>query len=600
MIIHVLDASSRRWRLAVVLIWLLWCAWYLYQRKAGIYWLALGDTDDNLRLLQVRSWLGGQGWYDLRQYKLDPPEGANIHWSRLVDLPLAALMLIGRLFLTALDAEKLAVAVAPLLPLLVVLGTVAITARRLIGAQAALAAVLITLLCQPTMAMFMPLRIDHHGWQLACLSIVVAGLVDPRPRRGGITVGLASALSLSIGLEMIIFIVISGAGITLRWIIDAREAGRLRHYAAALSFGVSAGYLGFASYANAALRCDALTPIWVSVMLAAGIVLFVLSLIRTDQLAVRFGGAAIGGAALAAGFALVWPQCLARPEGMLPELVTLWFRNIREVKPLYDQAWTTIIPASYAVVGIIGAPIATLVAARRGQAMVWLPIMLLTLLSGVMMLWQTRMSPAALLLGVPGATSLAMMLIRALARRTSPRVAAFAIILTIGGVSGLASPLLAVMAPAEPTSDFMVAVSTANRRCPTLPSLRPVAQRPATTIFTFVDLSPRLVAMTHHKAIAGPYHRNGNAILDVQHAFRGSADQARAIITRHGATLLLICPNMSESTIYKAQNPKGFYAQLSQGRVPDWLVPVTLPNQSPLRLWRVMPIPPATPHNRQR
>ena len=54
----------------------------------------------------------------------------------------------------------------------------------------------------PTLMMYAPMRIDHHGWQLACLALTVAGLADPRRARGGATVGLSSALSLTIGLEM--------------------------------------------------------------------------------------------------------------------------------------------------------------------------------------------------------------------------------------------------------------------------------------------------------------------------------------------------------------------------------------------------------------
>ena len=135
----------------------------------------------------------------------------------------------------------------------------------------------------------------------------------------------------------------------------------------------------------------------------------------------------------------------------------------------------------------------------------------------------------------------------------------------------------------------MRAVNRANARCPSLPALAPIGRMPKATIFTFVDLSPRLITMTHHSAIAGPYHRNGEAILDVYHAFGGTAENARAIIERHGATLLLLCPNMSESTIYKARHPKGFYANLTNGKVPDWLEPVALPKGSPFLLWRVKP-----------
>ena len=43
-------------------------------------------------------------------------------------------------------------------------------------------------------------------------------------------------------------------------------------------------------------------------------------------------------------------------------------------------------------------------------------------------------------------------------------------------------------------------------------------------VFTFVDLGPRLITVTHHDAVIGPYHRNGEQIADVMNAFRGDAD----------------------------------------------------------------------------
>ena len=110
-------------------------------------------------------------------------------------------------------------------------------------------------------------------------------------------------------------------------------------------------------------------------------------------------------------------------------------------------------------------------------------------------------------------------------------------------------------------------------------------------MFTFVDLSPRLIAMTPHRAIAGPYHRNGDAILDVFHVFRGTPDAARQIMARHGATYLLICPNMAEGGNHRRAAPKGFLAQLEKGQVPAWLTPVDLPAKSPLKMWKITPAP---------
>src|SRR3546814_10206865 len=64
--------------------------------------------------------------------------------------------------------------------------------------------------------MFLPMRIDHHGWQLAMLSLTVAGLADDARRRGGLLVGLASAASLTIGLEMLPYCAMAGAILALR------------------------------------------------------------------------------------------------------------------------------------------------------------------------------------------------------------------------------------------------------------------------------------------------------------------------------------------------------------------------------------------------
>jgi hypothetical protein len=118
--------------------------------------------------------------------------------------------------------------------------------------------------------------------------------------------------------------------------------------------------------------------------------------------------------------------------------------------------------------------------------------------------------------------------------------------------------------------------------------MRPVALQPKGIVFTFVDLGPRLITVTHHDAIAGPYHRNGQQIVDVMNAFRGSADQAHQLITKYHSTYLLTCPDSSTTTIFMAETPKGFYAQLQRGQVPKWLAPVQLPKDSPFRMWRVV------------
>src|SRR4051812_18771216 len=53
-----------------------------------------GDNDSLLRLVQIRDLLGGQAWFDLHQYRMGPEGGFVMHWSRLVDAPIALIILV--------------------------------------------------------------------------------------------------------------------------------------------------------------------------------------------------------------------------------------------------------------------------------------------------------------------------------------------------------------------------------------------------------------------------------------------------------------------------------------------------------------------------
>ena len=117
--------------------------------------------------------------------------------------------------------------------------------------------------------------------------------------------------------------------------------------------------------------------------------------------------------------------------------------------------------------------------------------------------------------------------------------------------------------------------------------MKPIAQQPKGMVFTFVDLGPRLITVTHHSAVTGPYHRNGEQIADVMKAFRGDEAQAHRIIAKYRSDYLLVCPNMSTATIFRAETPNGFYGRLVRGQVPTWLTPVPLPKNSPFKMWRV-------------
>ncbi len=579
---------DRYWLRLTLIAWGVLLVWYVFDRWYAIHWLSLGDTDDNMRLMQVRALLDGQGWYDLRQYRLNPPGGFDIHWSRIVDLPIAGLILILRPFTGTPVAEQLACGIAPLLPLSIAMVGLAATARRLVSPVAWPLAIIFLIGCTATMLMFMPDRIDHHGWQLAMLSLTVAGLADPKKMRGGALVGVASAVSLNIGLELLPYAAMAGAIITLRWVWDRSEAARLSIYGLTLAGGSGIGFLLFASNANQVLRCDALTPVWLSVMVVGGGLLFALARLSPEQRWLRLTLALVAGAVIAGGFALLFPQCLGRPEQVSPELARTWLDNVREARPIYKHPFRMAFPiVTLPVIGILGAALATWRARNDTSINGWVPVLIFSTFAGLMLLWQARAGPAAQLLAVPGAVALAWIVLGWTLGSGNVLVRVFGTVAGFMAVSGMFAGAAIKYLPIDRPSPRTNVVNRASGLCMTVPAMQPLNRYPAQTIFTFVDLGPRLIVTTHHNAVAGPYHRNGDAILDVQHAFSRSPEEFRAIAKRHGATLLLVCPNMAESTVYRARNPGGFYDQLARGKVPAWLEPLPLPKKSPFRLFRI-------------
>ena len=574
----------------MVAAWIGLSAFFLFSEWNRIRGFALGDTDDNMRMSQVRALIAGQDWFDLRQYKMNPPFGANIHWSRLVDLPLAGIILALRPLVGGRVAEQVAVAVAPLLPLLPMMVAIVLTARRLMAPLAWPLAIIALFFAGSTLGMVTPLRIDHHGWQLALLAIGVCGMADSKRARGGLTTGLAGALSLTIGLEMIIYIAMSGIATALSWVDDRDERRRLAAFAVSISGGCALGFAGFASYANRQPVCDALSPVWLSDALVGGALLLGLAMLRVEKWTVRLALALAAGAIVAAFHALMWSHCLARLEGVSPEVAQLWLSHVREAQPVWANGWQIAsLILALPVTGIVGyALLGWTLRQDRERLRALLSVAAPAVAATALLAWQTRTGPAAQMLGVVGAVAIPWLLApRAFASENSiVRVLGTTVIALLG--FGALVPTLINFVPAKKNSKVEQSINRANNLCPTMWAMKPVALQPAGTVFTFVDLAPRLITVTHHKSIAGPYHRNGEAIGDVMHAFRGTADEAHAIMLRYHADYVLTCPAMSQTTIFLAETPNGFYGQLSRGQVPAWLQDIPMPKDNPLKMYRIV------------
>jgi len=588
---RLISVAERDWKVFVVVVWLGLCAWFLFQKWHDIHYFGLGDTDDNMRIMQVRALLHGQGWFDLRNYRMNPPFGANIHWSRLVDLPLAGLILGLRPFLGGAGAERWAVAIAPMLPYVLLLYALALTARRLINPLAWPIALLAEFFAGSTNGMFMPERIDHHGWQLAFLALSVAGIADPKRVRGGLVLGITTALSFAIGLEMIIYLAVAGAAMVLTWVDDVRESERLRAYALSLSAGTALSFLVFASYDNRNAVCDALSPVYLSDVLVGGALMYVLAWLSPADWKRRLALALVAGAIIAGFHAAMWPQCLQKPEHISPEAQQLWMSHVKEARPVYSHGWRiALLISALPITGAIGW---TLLAwnKRKDRELLRriLGAALPALTASLLLLWQTRTGPAAEMMSVVGAAAIAWILMPVFWRSKHFAVRLLGTLVVVLAGAGAAIPFVVNLIPEAKPTAYETKIGRANSLCGSLWGLHPIALQPKGMVFTYVDLGPRLIAVTHHDAVTGPYHRNWQQIVDVMNAWRGSEAQAHQIIVdKYHSNYLLSCPDSSTTTIFMSEAPKGFYGQLARGQVPKWLQPIPLPKGNPYQMWRVV------------
>jgi hypothetical protein len=242
----------------VTLVWLVVALALLLQ-----YWgqtaETLLDTDDAMRLVGMRAWLAGQGWFDLHNARVQPPAGYDPHWSRLIDAGLAGVYLAFQSF-DLHAAERLMRAWWPLMWLLPTIAGMAAIAWRIAGREAAMVALLLALAGVPAYQQFTPGRIDHHNVQIALALLVTAAAAwSDRKSWTAAAAGLLTGLALAIGFESLPYLAICGGMLALRYASDPEAGVALRDYGLALAAGTAlALFISVGPDRLTLHRCDAI------------------------------------------------------------------------------------------------------------------------------------------------------------------------------------------------------------------------------------------------------------------------------------------------------------------------------------------------------
>ena len=586
------TAKSRPGRFPWALLVLICLGLYAFQYFAFARLGLAGryvDPDDVMRLVQVRDLLGGQGWFDLHQYRIDPPHSPLMHWSRVVDAPLAATIWLFSPILGRAQAETAAAVVVPWLTLAAMVFPVAWMAFRLFGRRTALFAGVLFVTSELAMAQVKPMRIDHHGWQIVSVVVAASTLLYANRARGGWIAGLALAAGMSISIEVLPFAAAFAAALALRWFGERQERQWLAHFLAALATGLLVLTALTRGWGDGQVYCDVVSM--PHLVLFAWVALAAALIVRTSSLPAfaALGLLGLAGLAGVAAFVVLAPQCAGSPFASLDPLVhRFWYTSVLEGQPIWKQPLPAALAPLLQALVAIGALVVLWRRTAGPERRFWLSygvFLCASFLVGLFV-WRSMAFTGALCV-LPLAWLADRVVERVKAQRDRPHTALRQIAFGLGGfVLLMPSSVIGLARPLFPADDATIASGPAD--CDIDKSAGLLNGVPRGKVFAPLDIGPDILLATPDSVVATGHHRAQAAMADVIRAFLSPEQQAHAIMVAHRASLVVVCTDLDEAKTYQAAAPHGLMAQLVRGQAPAWLQPVAVRGPASFKVWRIV------------
>jgi hypothetical protein len=554
--------------------------------------LPFTDNDDVMRMVTATDLADGQGWQDKLEHRDNAPYGTPMHWSRLVDAPIAGLLLLLRPELGAHATVIVPLVLPPVLLLLLLAASVGLT-RRLLGPGHDLAAALLPVLSIVVLGEFSPGRIDHHNWQMILTTALVWATISGRTRPiAAIVAGGLAATSLAIGIETLPFIVGSIVAFSLFWVRDPAAAGNARRFALALAAGTALHFVAAtapAFYFTAA--CDELSVTYVvAIGLVAvamvGATLLGRGLAAPQRLLVMtlFGG-------LAAGVTLMlFPECRAGPYGALDaRAFNLLLTHVPEAQPFWNRFLAD--PAD--ILPYLTAPLAGLVilgpccSVTRGERRLdWLVLALFLLLATLVALLQIRGARLAVMPAMPVGVWLIAQASQAYRNRRGA-LRALGLVASWALFASIVQALVPMVVSGGSAKANSPVAATGSSACYEPGAYRALAALPRGSVLSPMQIGAEVLRYTRNSVVSAGYHRNPVGALDVEDFFSASESVARRIAWKRNLTYVVACRGMAQLRADPKAPADSFVALYAQDRHWPWLEPLSAAGDR-LQIYRVL------------
>ena len=556
------------------------------------------DNDDVMRLVQVRDFLAGQNWFDMHQYRLGFDGSTIMHWSRLIDAPMALLIMFFSLFLSPENAEIMGVSLWPMLLIYPVVWATGRGGMYLGGRPTMYICQLLGTIYIITLHRFNPGAIDHHNAQIALIALIVAMLLDPdRKSSSFIIAGFAAALALAIGVETTPLIGIISVLIASLWGFLGSPYKR-----AAISFGTSfalfTSLLFFATTPISRLTvvtCDNLSIGFGSLAISGGLALACVALLLSHRTMVsRVAGLALAGAFVAGVLLKVAPECMHNPLSSLdPLLQTMWLAYVQEAQNIFSEFKLDpgTIGVPYAV-GFLSIIVCTARIVRKENVVAYSVLLVLSVVSTAIACYQIRAMIFSTIIGFfPLAALIAELQMRARAEPNNVRKSvefALMALVSVPAIWGISGILLNQAVHGELTSNT-TAKADDTKICREASDFKQLSTLPTGLVAGASNIGAHILRYTPSSALSAPYHRNPNGILLELKIEMASVSDAEKMMRANNVRYYVLCNTDHETGSAIDASPNGFIANIEKGKVPDYLEKLPTPAGSNLTVYALRP-----------
>ena len=561
--------------------------------------------DAFMRLERVNLLVETGDWYDGHIARAAGEGGADIHWTRPMDLLIIGAAAPIMPFMSTHDAIETAGVVLPaLMSLLLVL--VCIWAVIPLMQPGNLFSIIILLAVQPVIQNYFHIgRADHH-MVLAVLTGAVLGCMIRLNAHYGLSRdafigGMLSGLGLWISLEFLIVFVPVTLGVGLCWLIWGKEWRRVNRDFA----------MGTVLVCLAAMATDVMPESWliahydrisIAQLFLVVCPFFFWSVIaeicdRRGQTIGRITGAGVFAIVCLSLILFYFPDLLVGPVAEAdPRIGPIWHDKVSEMLPLLGNTRMIILNCLLPFIAIVYGCFVLFGRKHLERRQMWMRLLPVLICTGALALFHMR---ASLYLAVVGVIAAGPLLEYSLSRvashysgwrksatgllvRAAIILGPFFLAVLVGTVSNGLKPSEAIAA-VKPTAAKCKAAEIATF----LSDDGFIRGRGVLKFANNLDYGPELIYRTPHHFLAVPYHRNGDSIFDT-HALLTAKEYSKSdkILRKYDIDYILICPDDSSQSYFQESNSQEvLYNRLLAGSFPDNLTEIDVP--SPWRLFEV-------------